>query len=277
VKRGDIYWSLMNVLTQIGLGYTFVFLLWNRTFRAQATAAVGILVGTWLLYESYVWTGNHSPPTATHPAEVSPAWRINDNIGHAVDRRLLGWLPLGQKKGWKFSLQMDKYVTINFIPSIATMLFGLMCGELLRSGRSPRRKLLILLVCGVAGVAIGVALHLAGICPIVKKLWTPAFALLSTGLGLLIVALLFAVIDVARFRWWAFPLVLIGMNPLVVYCAEILGLNMGINHAFRVFLTGAPYQILGALNQSIMWSVMAALGYVLICWWMYRQRIFIRI
>ncbi len=46
-------WELMNVLTQIGLGYTFLFLLWGRSIRTQAIAAAAILVGTWLLYVCY--------------------------------------------------------------------------------------------------------------------------------------------------------------------------------------------------------------------------------
>src|SRR5258708_10537687 len=50
-------WELMNVLTQIGLGYTFLFLLWGRSVRIQAVAAVVILVGTWLLYVLYPHAG----------------------------------------------------------------------------------------------------------------------------------------------------------------------------------------------------------------------------
>src|SRR5258708_38953327 len=50
-------WELMNVLTQIGLGYTFLFLLWGRSVRIQAIAAAVILVGTWLLYTLYPHAG----------------------------------------------------------------------------------------------------------------------------------------------------------------------------------------------------------------------------
>jgi len=54
-------WSLMNVLSQIGLGYTFLFLLWGCSFRTQAVAAAAILVGTWLLYVLYPGAGIEIP------------------------------------------------------------------------------------------------------------------------------------------------------------------------------------------------------------------------
>ena len=43
-------WSLMNVLTQIGLGYTFLFLFWRRGLRVQFLGAAFVLILTWMLY-----------------------------------------------------------------------------------------------------------------------------------------------------------------------------------------------------------------------------------
>ena len=97
-------WSLTNVLTQIGLGYTFLFLLWGRTFRVQAVTAAAILLGTWLLYASYPGAGldlatgakDVGVPkewAAEHLPGVGKAWHKNATVGQAIDVWLLNLLP----------------------------------------------------------------------------------------------------------------------------------------------------------------------------------------
>jgi predicted acyltransferase len=168
----SINWTFANVLCQIGLGYSFLFLLWRRSFRTQAIAAAAILIGTWLLYVIYPGTGLDAAtgdPSVGVSAEwaqehlpgVGKSWHKNANAGHAVDLWLLNQFPSEEP----FDFNRGGYPTINFIPAIATMLFGLMCGELLRLERSGRGKVKILLIAGLCGLALGQLLHLSGICP----------------------------------------------------------------------------------------------------------------
>src|SRR5262249_39070225 len=125
-------WSLMNVLSQIGLGYPFLYLLWNRPFRAQAIVAVVLLAGTWAAYTFSPYagidlqTGNAAVKVdrdfaQEYLGDLGPAWHKNANVGHALDLHLLNLLP--QKE--PFVANTGGYQTINFIPSLATMLFGL--------------------------------------------------------------------------------------------------------------------------------------------------------
>jgi len=65
-SRSATEWSLVNVLTQIGLGYPFLFLLWGRSVRVHAIVAAALLLGTWLLYVSY-------PGAGVDPAKGAPA------------------------------------------------------------------------------------------------------------------------------------------------------------------------------------------------------------
>src|SRR5207253_241089 len=106
----------------------------------------------------------------------------------------------------------------SFIPSLATMIFGLLSGELLRSSRSDRQKFWGLVIAGFAGLAIGELLDVTGYCPIVKRIWTPSWALFSTGWTCLILAGFFGVVDIFKYRKWAFPLVVVGMNSITMYC-----------------------------------------------------------
>jgi predicted acyltransferase len=288
-------WSLMNVLSQIGLGYTFLFLLWGRSFRVQAIAAVAILAGTGALYMSWPGVGidvsNGNPDVGVsqewaekHLHDVPAAWHKNANAGHAIDLVALNWLP--QEKEFEFN--NGGYQTINFIPSLATMLFGLMCGELLRSQRRPSGKLLILLAAGIAGLVVGYLLHLWGMTPTglfgprVKRIWTPSWAVYSTGSCCLILATLYGIIDVAKLRrWWTFPIIVVGMNSIAIYCMaqtmkgwtartiqKHIGANLGIENIFE--FAGADY-------APTVEKCVVGLVFWLVCWWMYRNKIFLRI
>ncbi len=288
-------WSLMNVLTQIGLGYAFLFLLWGRKFRVQAIAAVVILIGTGAVYQSYrdagidLQTGGAEVGVSQQWAEqhldgLPAAWHKNANVGHAVDLVILNGLP--QKEAFKFN--HGGYQTINFIPSLATMLFGLMCGELLRSGYSVWSKLVLLLAAGIGGVVIGQLLHSSATTPLelfgpsVKRIWTPTWVIFSTGCCCLILASLYAIIDVAKLRrGWTFPIVVVGMNSIAIYCMaqtlkgwtartlqKHIGANLGVENIFAV--AGADY-------APTVEKCLVGLVFWLICWWMYRNKVFIRI
>lgn len=276
-------WSLMNVLTQIGLGYTFLFLLWDRSWKTQAAVAAMILVGTWVAYLLYPYSGidlsRGAPEVGVSKAwadrnlaDVPPAWHKNANVGHVVDLWLLNLVP--QHKPFRYN--GGGYQTINFIPSLATMLFGLMCGELLRSARPASSKLWILLLAGVIGLAAGQALNQSGICPLVKRIWTPSWVLFSTGWCCLILAGLYSVCDVLEYRKWAFPLVVVGVNSIAIYCMGML-LRRWTIETWKTHLGQEYFQGWGPANQPALEAIVVGLSFWLVCLWMYRQKIFVRI
>jgi predicted acyltransferase len=285
----SVRWELMNVLTQIGLGYTFLFLLWGRSVRTQAIAAVLLLVGTWLLYVLYPYSGLENAKTivnergvetlngvtkawaAEHLADISPAWQKNANVGHAIDLVLLNHLPVASE----FKYNGGGYQTINFIPSLATMLFGLMCGELLRSSRSHRQKLFILLAAGIAGLALGQALALSGICPLVKRIWTPSWAIFSTGWCCLILMGFYGIIDVGGLRRWAWPLVVVGINSIAIY---FMGQTLrGHTNRFWHGVASDAFTLVGPVWEPMLEATLTGMLFWLVCLWLYKQKIFIRI
>jgi predicted acyltransferase len=56
----------------------------------------------------------------------------------------------------------------------------------------------------------------------VKGLWTPAWVLFSGGLCFLGMAAFYSVMDVRGSRFWAFPLTVLGVNSIAVYCLSNL-------------------------------------------------------
>lgn len=279
----SINWTFANVLCQIGLGYLFLFLLWRRTLRTQVIAAVAILIGTWLLYVVYPTTGidveGGAPDVGVaadwaqeHLTDVGKSWHKNANIGHAVDLWLLNKFPGSEP----FEFNSGGYPTINFIPAIATMLFGLMCGELLRLDRTGQSKIKILLIAGLCGLAVGQLLHLSGICPIIKRIWTPSWALFSAGWCCLILATLYGIVDVLKFHRWTFPLTVVGLNSIAMYCMSHQ-LKPWVGSTLRMFLGQDVFHIFGAGYEPMVRSTMIGLVFWLICFWLYRRKMFIRI
>ncbi len=191
---------------------------------------------------------------------------------------MLNHLPAAEE----FHYNRGGYQTINFIPSLATMLFGLMCGELLRSRRSHRDKLLILLGAGIAGLIVGQLLAITGVCPLVKRIWTPSWAIYSTGWCCLILMSLYAIIDVVGYRRWAFPLVVVGMNSIAIYFMgqTLRGYTIRFWHgvASDAFLSLDRLCEAGTqLWTPVLECTLTGLLFWLVCLWMYRQKIFVRI
>lgn len=269
-------WTLDDVVTQIGLGYVFLFFLCNRGWKVQFSAAAAILVGYWLLF--VLWP---LPAAGYDHAAVSGQayydgfwahWNKNANPGHYFDAWILNLFP--RPEPWIAS--SGGYNTLNFVPSLATMILGLLAGELLRGEVSDRRKLTSLLFGGVGCLLLGLACHFGGICPIVKRLWTPSFTLASGGLCLAAMGLLYAIVDLADWRRWAFPAIVVGMNSIAAYAMIHLIAGWTLETYLR-HLGLAPFTILGPLFAPLLQNLAVGALIWLICYWMYRRRIFLRL
>ena len=80
------------------------------------------------------------------------------------------------------------------------------------------QKVLYLVLAAVALMIIGKIWDLA--FPINKNLWTSSFVCFVGGLSLLLFSVFYLIIDVWKFKKWAFFFVVIGMNPITIYLAE---------------------------------------------------------
>ncbi len=275
-------WSLMNVLTQIGLGYLFLFLAWKLPWPIQVLCIIALLAGTWGMYHFHKVEpidlekgapeiGVTAEWAAEHLEGVPAAWQKNNNIGHAIDLKLLNLLP--QKKPFEFN--RGGYQTINFIPSLATMLIGLLCGQLLRSAQFPFRKFAFLCILGILCIGAGLLWESQG-CPLVKRLWTPSWALFSTGICVVILALLYGVIDLLGWKWWSFPLVVVGMNSIAIYVMGML-LRSWTSKSITTHFGSQAFDFLGPNYQPMVQATLVGLCFWLACFYMYRNKIFVRI
>ncbi|MCI0538391.1 MAG: DUF5009 domain-containing protein [Verrucomicrobiales bacterium] len=191
-------WYFTNVLSQIGLGYPFLFLLFWTKPRTQWFAAFSILVAYWMMFALYPlpppnfdWTGVGVPADWPHLTRFAAHWEKNANLAAVFDGWFLNLFP----REAAFTHSAGGYQTLNFVPSLATMIFGMSAGRLLRGDLDMEAKLKRLLLAGLVGLVLGQALASAGLCPIVKRIWTPSWALFSGGWVTLLLAAFVAVAD----------------------------------------------------------------------------------
>lgn len=217
-------WTFEDTLTQIGLGYGFLFLLAQRTARAQWLALGCILAGYWLAFALWPLPGPdfdwaHAEVLRDSPHHLTgfaAHWNKNTNVAAAFEHWFLNLFPREEH----FTANPGGYVTLSFIPTLGTMILGLRAGSVLRSDRAPGDKVRWLVVAGLLAIGLGSLLGALGVCPVVKRIWTPSWVLFSGGWAFLFLAAFYTLIDWRGWRAWAFPLIVVGMNSIAAYCLD---------------------------------------------------------
>lgn len=332
------HWVFPNVLSQIGLGYFFAWMLLNTSTRFQLAALALILIGDWGWFRmnpppaNYdyaavgaskekgevfegkfaAWSKNANaafrfdhwflpllrmdPPPKEEPSAQNPAPDANtvaetpdtaDPTGEIADARQSP--PTGWFRRWFFASHepyepnRGGYTTLNFIPSIGTTLLGILCGQLLLSGAGSHWRRLGILIAGAAlCLGLGVLAHNT-VCPIVKRIWTPSWVLFSGGYVIGILALFYLLFDILPLRRLAFPLVVVGMNSILIYMMGQLIRGWTTRNVVRTHLGGMIESIFGPRALDPLWfaPVTEATATFVVFWlflfWLYRQRIFLRI
>ena len=268
-----------DTLSQIGFGYPILFLLGFRSARCQWSALGVILTGYWLAWAIYPapgpgfdWQAVGVPADWPHHLSGFAAhWDKNSNLGQAFDVWFLNLFPRPKH----FDFNSGGYLTLSFIPTLGTMILGLIAGRWLRA-TAPKIPVKKFALAGVIGVISSLVIHFLGICPIVKRIWTPSWVLFSGGICFLFLVAFCWLIEIKGWKKWSIPLVVIGMNSIAAYCMAHLferffidsfRINLG-PHAFEIFGTGVQPFVQGLSVLACFWAIL---------YWMYRRKIFLRI
>jgi predicted acyltransferase len=279
IGHRQTYFTFEDTLTQIGLGYVFLFLLAFTRVRTQVIVALVILIAFWGAFALYPAPGpNFDYARVGVPqnweqnyAGFLSHWNKNSNLSWAFDVWFLNLFPREQP----FVYNEGGWSTLSFIPTLATMILGLLTGEWLKSARTKEQKLRGLVIAGVGLALLGLIFQWAGVCPIVKRVWTSSYTLYSGGLVILMLAGFYALIDWKGWRRWAFPLIVIGMNSIAIY---VMSWTMG--HFFAQVLArhlGRLIAVTGPTFQPLAQGFGVILIFWIILYWMYRRKIFLRI
>jgi len=281
-SRNTTNWTFEDTLSQIGLGYGALFLLGFASLRTVWIALGAVLAGYWAAFALWPLPGANFDYAAVGVPKAwldahgltgfAAHWQKNSHLAWAFDTWWMNLFPREKP----FLFHPGGYATLSFIPTLGTMILGLIAGTVLRSGRTTAEKLRWFAVAGAACLAAGLALHALGLCPVVKRIWTPSWTLASGGVCFGFLALAHWLVDVRGATRAAFPLLVIGANSIAAYClahgfdayvAKNLTTHFGAE-IFKVF--GTAYQPLlhGGATLAVLW---------LILWWMWRRKLFLKI
>jgi len=309
-------WIFTNVLAQIGLGYFFAYLMLGRRPILQIISLFVILGGYWYYFSSYEMSEGYARAVADLEVEADPQTQYNDafapwskyrNAAQEFDWHVLGrmrspdanpapppaisallfepgrvisyWLFTNPEP---FEINRGGYATLSFVPSIGTMLLGILCGQFLLTGIPPWRKVGYLAAGGAICMLLGIAAGEYAV-PVVKRIWTPSWTLFSGAYVIWLLALFYMLFDILPLRRLAFPLVVLGMNSIAVYMMGQLLRGWTANKVVGIHLTGFLETVFGpdALRDDMYGRLIEPTAVVIVFWlvayWMYRQRYFIRV
>ncbi len=194
---GHLVFELWNVLAQLSFTYLVAFLMMRRSHRIQWFFTFGLLALSEALYRLWPIAGFDHPFTP------------DQNFGSWIDLQLMGKLSSGH------------WVAFNAVPTTAHTMWGVLAGYLLLSDRSAAKKIRTLLLWGLIGIALGFGLD--PLTPIIKRICTSSFVIVSGGFCFVSLALSFWLIDVRGYRRWLGFAIVFGMNPLFIYLFAHLG------------------------------------------------------
>jgi predicted acyltransferase len=280
LSSAHTYFTFEDTLTQIGLGYVFLFLLGFTRPRTQVVTLALILIFFWAAFALYPAPGAQFdyarvgvPPDWSHNyTGFLSHWNKNSNLSWAFDVWFLNLFPREQP----FVFNEGGWSTLSFIPTLGTMILGLLAGEWLKDRGSKERKLRGLAIAGAGLLLLGLVLQWAGICPIVKRVWTSSYTLYSGGWVVLILAGFYALLDWKGWRRWAFPLVVVGMNSIAIYVMSWTMYGFFSDAVERHF-GRAIAAMAGPTFQPVLHGFAVLLIFWFILFWMYRRKIFLKI
>ncbi len=253
VDAGHLVFRFQNVLAQLSVTYLVAFLIRNKSFRFQLIFTFVILILIDLAYRFFPVEGFNHP------------WVNYENLGAWFNNKIEG---VDKASEW---------ATLNFVSTTAHTVWGVLCGKVLMSDKPAGKKIQTLVIAGVAALIIGYSLDWLNITPIIKKIATSSFVFASGGWSILVLAFSYWLIDVKKqFTKGSRIFIIVGMNSIFIY----LFFSIGGTHIFTRIATafsGLLFSWTGELTTEVIASLGAWAALWYLCYWLYKNKIFIKI
>ncbi|MEI9928805.1 MAG: heparan-alpha-glucosaminide N-acetyltransferase domain-containing protein [Sphingomonas sp.] len=263
-RPGIATFRIFGVLPRIGLCYGFAATLAILTAqreedgraaldpRAILAAAIGLLVAYGALM-AFVSVPGHGA------GDLSP----EGNLAGHLDRALFTTAHM-----WRFGTDAagdvvyDPEGLLSTMSALANVLLGMLAGVAWQ--RAPKRATRRIALAGLALALAGLAL--TPWIPLNKRIWTSSFAIFTSGLSAILLALCMAA---TRHRWVGkalWPLHVFGMNAILGYILSLLIGLAGMRFGFQAWgfarierVVGEPYLASFLYSVAVLLVVLAAL------------------
>ena len=246
-----------SVLGRIGLAWFFAGIIYlNFDLKKQLFCFVVILLG-------YYFTLKLIPVPNFGAGILTP----EGSFASYFDQQFL--------PGRLHSKVYDPEGLFSTIPAIATTLIGVFLGTFLKvkdKEFSSNKKLLLMIVSAVVLMGVGILWNYD--FPINKRLWSSSFVCYVGGFSILLFAFFYLVIDVMGFHKWAFPLILIGSNSILIYMASEGLINFG--HTAE-FVFGGIIEYLPFLWQPVFTAVSVTFVQLILLYFLYKRKLFLKV
>jgi predicted acyltransferase len=240
-----------DVLTQLSFTTLIAFLIFRWSVTAQIFVCIGLLLLREVLYRYTDIPGFDQPFTNQH------------NFGNYMELILVKRI---NPEGW---------VSINWIPTAVHTIAGALTGKLLLSGN---KKIKIMLIWGAICFMIGYGLDITGITPIIKRIATSSFTLVSLGYVLFGLTACYWWIDILDHKKYLKFFTIVGMNSIFIYLFfEIVG-----SRWFNDYISAITNGLMRLVNipslPSAIISSLCVFGLEWgLCYFLYRKKIFFRV
>jgi|UniRef100_UPI00404AD910 predicted acyltransferase len=281
MHSGQTNFTFEDTLTQIGLGYTFLVIISLYSQRVQIGALIFILLAYAIAFALYPLPGagfDYASTGVTANWEhnltgFAAHWNKNTNFAWAFDQWFMNIFPRENI----FLFNKGGYSTLSFIPTLGTMILGLLAGNILNSSVLASKKLSSFIYAGIALIIFGIVVHISGLNPIVKRIWTPGWTIFSGGICFLFLAMFYGLIDMKGRHKSSFFLMVIGANSIAAYVIADGGMRNLINDSLYIHLGKNFDQIFGVAYATLVSGGLVLFFEWLILYWMYKKKIFIKI
>lgn len=251
VFAGEIVFRFQDVLCQIAFTYFVAFLIINRSVKFQLIFSFALLVLAEAIYRLFPLDGFNQAFTDGH------------NFGYWVEYMIEG--EGGRPTSW---------ASVNVLSTTAHTIWGVLVGKFLMSDKSASNKLKQMLIAGVVLVVVGYGLDF--VTPIIKKIATTSFVIVSGGWAILVMACSYWVIDVKKNNRWVIFFSVVSMNSLFIYLFSIVGGAELISTILHPF-TFALFSWISESTAEVVTYICAWMALWYVCYWMYSRKLFIKI
>ncbi|GGF05624.1 acyltransferase family protein [Flavobacterium limi] len=246
-----------SVLGRIGIAWFFAGLIYlNFDLKKQIVWFTGILIGYYLAMKLI-------PVPGFGAGDLT----AEGSLEGYIDRLFL--------PGRLHSRVYDPEGIFSTIPAVSTALLGVFLGTFLKAEHpyyTIKNKVVIMTGSAVVLIITGLLWNFD--FPINKHLWTSSFVCFVGGFSILFFLFFYVLIDVLGFKKWAFPLVLIGSNSILIYMAAegLIDFKHTAEYVFGGLIEFSPL-----VWQPVFTTISVTVIQLILLYFLYRKKWFLKV